>query len=193
MYRSHMAAVDKFGASRCEPTTLDTLGTVEFLSTSHGTKNVLCVTSNIFLGRRLCLAAADDDVELINSLVAGGVAAGAVEPLHQVTALHLAARTGKLAAIGVLASLGANVHAVDGRGLSLNRLPSIVSTTPVHSRHSFIELWFRPEPTQAITTSKVLTTLVNYLMHSHVEAKGERWRRARPCGRGPAHAAAYRN
>ena len=63
---------------------------------------------------RLCLAAAEDDAELIHDIVErGGVPATSHEPLNRMTPLHFAARAGNVLAIVALEKLGANVNAVD--------------------------------------------------------------------------------
>lgn len=59
----------------------------------------------------MCLAAAENDVALIHSLVDSGVAVNAVEPLHEMTALHVAAKNGHVKAIAALAELGTNALA----------------------------------------------------------------------------------
>ena len=63
---------------------------------------------------RLCLAAAEDDAELIHDIVErGGVPATSHEPLNRMTPLHFAARAGNVLAIVALEKLGADVNAVD--------------------------------------------------------------------------------
>ena len=62
------------------------------------------------------MAAAEDDVDLIHSIVTGGtlgVRPDAEEPLHKMTAMHFAARRGHVKAIMALANLGASVNAPD--------------------------------------------------------------------------------
>lgn len=62
----------------------------------------------------LCLAAAEDDAELIHDIVErGGVPATSHEPLNRMTPLHFAARAGNVLAIVALEKLGADVNAVD--------------------------------------------------------------------------------
>ena len=63
---------------------------------------------------RLCLAAAEDDVDLIHDIVErGGVPATSHEPLNRMTPTHFASRAGNVLAIVALQKLGADVNAVD--------------------------------------------------------------------------------
>ena len=63
---------------------------------------------------RLCLAAAEDDAELIHDIVErNGLPATSHEPLNRMTPLHFAARAGNVLAIVALEKLGADVNAVD--------------------------------------------------------------------------------
>ena len=62
---------------------------------------------------RLCLAAAEDDAELIHDIVErNGLPATSHEPLNRMTPLHFAARAGNVLAIVALEKLGADVIAI---------------------------------------------------------------------------------
>ena len=81
---------------------------------------------------RLCLAAAEDDVDLIHDIVErGGVPATSHEPLNRMTPTHFASRAGNVLAIVALQKLGADVNAVDA---DLNSPLVLADRTTTRSR-----------------------------------------------------------